>query len=182
MVRSIAVLLAIIAAGCGHPQPKPVVLSLCDLSKDFSALRGKLVAVRGVYFYGLRQECRQTCATGPWPSFVDLIGADNRLPGEPPFGFTNDDASWAAVDRAGRTAERDAKQGRRVEVWVTVTGRFRASDHRSPVGPCDKVVNSGWGHLGVFPAQLVVKGFSDIEVVPNANSPYDYSNIFRGAF
>jgi hypothetical protein len=31
------------------------------------------------------------------------------------------------------------------------------------------------GHLGSFPAQLVVKRFTDIEVVPNAKSPYDYA-------
>jgi TonB family protein len=175
MLRFAAVLLAIIATGCADRQPKTVVLSVCDLSNDFSAFRGKLVTVRGVYYYGLREKCQQTCATGPWPSFVDLIRTGNRLPAEAPSVFTDDNTNWAAVDRAELAAEHEAEQGRRVEVWVTVTGRLRARDHRSPVDPCDRVVNSGWGHLGIFPAQLVVWRFSDIKLISNANSPYDYS-------
>jgi hypothetical protein len=112
---------------------------------------------------------------------VDLVSTDVLLPGEPPFGFTTDDAAWVALDKAERAAEREAKQGKRVEVWVTVMGRLRAKEHRSPVGPCDRVVNSGYGHLGSFPAQLVIQSVAAIELVPNADSPYDYSNIYRGA-
>ena len=111
---------------------------------------------------------------------MDLTSTDNPLPGEPPSGFTTDDAAWAALDKAERAAEREAKQGRRVEVWVTVMGRLRASDRRSPTGPCDRAVNSGYGHPGVFPAELVMQSVLAIEVVPNADSPYDYSNIYRG--
>jgi hypothetical protein len=180
-MRVIAALLAVVMAGCSRQSHTPVVISVCDLSRDFSAYNGKIIAVRGVYFSGLRQNCPESCATGPWPSFVDLVGTDNRLPGEPPFGFTDADGTWVSVDSAQRIAEREAKQGRRVEVWLTVTGRLCASAYRSPVGPCDRVVNSGWGHLGIFPAQMVVKTFSQIEVVPNPHSPYDYSKIFRGA-
>jgi len=114
-------------------------MTVCDLSRDYTAHRGGLVVVRGVYFNGLSQQCTQTCATGLWPSFVDLIGNARA------------DSSWAALAEAEGTAEREAKQGRRVEVWVTVRGKLNARDHRSPVGPCDGVVNSGFGHLGGFP-------------------------------
>jgi hypothetical protein len=88
---------------------------------------------------------------------------------------------WGDLAKAERTAEQEAKQGRRVEVWVTVRGKLNAGGRRSPVGPCDRVANSGFGHLGVFPAQIVVEGVRDIQVTPNATSPYDYSTIYHGA-
>ena len=36
------------------------------------------------------------------------------------------------------------------------------------------------GLRGVFPARLVVKQFSDIEVIENPKSLYDYSNMYHG--
>jgi uncharacterized membrane protein YcgQ (UPF0703/DUF1980 family) len=101
---------------------------------------------------------------------VDLIGTDVR------------DDGLAEVAQAERRAEQEAKEGRRVEVWVTVKGKLKASDRRSPVGPCDRVVNSGFGHLGVFPAQIAVEAFTDVQVIPNPDSPYDYGHIYRGAY
>jgi hypothetical protein len=156
-------------------------LTVCDLSRDFTAYRGKLVAVRGVYYNGLRQTCPQTCTTGSWPSFVDLIGTGGTPQKEPPVAFATDELSWAALDKVQRAVERGARRGKRVEIWLTVLGQVRARAHGSPAGPCDRVASGSYGHLGVFPAQLVVKRFSNIEVVPNASSPYDYSNMYHGA-
>ena len=168
MLARISALVLVGMVACG--QPAHDLMSVCDLSRDFTAYRDRQVAVRGVYFNGLRQHCPQTCATGPWPSFVDLVGSDAA-----------GDAIWADLAKAERTAEREAKRGRRVEVWVTVIGKLKASNRRSLVGPCDWVVNGGFGHLGVFPAQIVVEGFNDVQVVPKADSPYDYSHVYRGA-
>jgi uncharacterized membrane protein YcgQ (UPF0703/DUF1980 family) len=92
------------------------------------------------------------------------------------------DAIWAELAKAERTAEQEAKQGRRVEVWVTVRGKLNASNRRSPIGPCDRVMNSGFGHLGVFPAQMIVEAFNDVQVIPQPNSPYDYGHIHRGPY
>jgi hypothetical protein len=169
MLARIAALAFVGMASCSHP-PRVAVTTICDLSGDFAAHRGRVVAVRGVYFGGLRQQCPQTCASGPWPSFVDLVGNDGAA-----------DSIWADLAAAERTAEREAKRGRRVEVWVTVRGKLNASDRRSPTGPCDRVVNSGFGHLGAFPAQIAVEAFDNVQVVPNVNSPYDYGHIHRGA-
>jgi len=59
---------------------KSAVLSVCDLSKDLPRYRGKLVTVRGVYYYGLRQsDCPQKCDTGLWPSFLDLKEGQKRI-------------------------------------------------------------------------------------------------------
>ena len=38
-----------------------------------------------------------------------------------------------------------------------------------------------YGHLGVYPAELVLKRILDINLVPNADSPYDYARLYRGA-
>jgi hypothetical protein len=119
----IAALVLVGVAGCGQPPTRTTEMTVCDLSRDFTAYRDRLVAVRGIYFHGVRQQCPQTCATGPWPSFVDVIGSN-----------TAGHALWAEVAKAERTAEQEGKKGRRVEVWVTVRGKLKASDRRSPSG------------------------------------------------
>jgi hypothetical protein len=146
----------------------PATRSVCDLSRDLSAYRDKLVAVRGIYFYGLRQVCPEKCATGPWPSFLDLVGTGHE--------------SWDEIAKAQQIAELEGKKGNRVEVWVTVIGKLRTVARRTRLGPCDKVGSHyfGYGHLGGFPAQLEVEHFSDIAVTANCASPYDYSNIYSG--
>lgn len=101
---------------------------------------------------------------------MDLVGSDSA-----------GDAIWAELAKAERTAGQEAKHGRRVEVWVTVSGRLNASKRRSPIGPCDRMVSSGFGHLGSFPAQIVAESFKDVQVIPRPDSPYDYSHIYRGA-
>src|SRR5438093_12612354 len=101
MIRSLAGLLLIFVIGCGQPRPTQLLSSVCDLSKDYGAYRDKLVAVRGVYYYGLRQACQQTCASGPWPSFLDLVGGDN--------------AAWVPIVKAAHAVALEAKKGKRFE-------------------------------------------------------------------
>ena len=145
-------------------------MSICDLSKDYGAYRDKLVAVRGVDYEGLRQICPQSCASGPLPSFLDLAGTA--------------DSDWSALAQAERTVDLEAKKGRRLEIWVTAVGRLQTVAQLSPVGPCDTVGSryGGYGHLGVFPAQIRVKYFRDLVIVENPQSLYDYSNVYHGAF
>ena len=169
MIRPVAVLLLFfITTSSGQPQLTAPLLSVCDLSKDYGPYRDKLIAVRGVSYYGLRQTCQQTCANGPWPSFLDLVGGDN--------------ATWDALVKAEQTVEIEAKKGKRFEVWVTAVGRLKTRARLSPLGPCDKIGSRylGFGHLGVYPARLVVNYLSDIEIIENPKSPYDYSNMYRG--
>jgi hypothetical protein len=105
----------------GASDPRP--LSMCELSSDFSAYRDKHVAVRGVYYNGLRQACEQKCADGPWPSFMNLAG---------------EGANWEAIEGVQRTAEIEAKKGKKLEIWVTAVGQLKTQAKHSPVGPCDK--------------------------------------------
>jgi hypothetical protein len=167
MVRS-AIGLLVAAVAVGSPQTTPALLSVCDLSKDFGVYRNKMVAVRGVYYYGLRQACSQKCANGPWPSFLDLIGTDA--------------ATWKDLAQVLQTVEVEAKKGKRLEIWVTAVGQLRTRMRLWPLGPCRLMGrHDGYGHLGVFPAQVVVKVFTDIEVKVNPESPYDYSHMYHGA-
>jgi hypothetical protein len=147
-------------------------MTVCELSSKLPEYRGKRVAVRGVYYYGLRQECPNSCAGGVWPSFLNLVTV----------GETGSNI-WEALTHLEQAVERKAKTGRRFEIWVTVVGDLQTNAQRSAVGLCDQVGSHtfGYGHLGAFPGQIVVRRFIDIEVRVNANSPYDYGNMYHGA-
>jgi hypothetical protein len=164
MDLSAALLFLALIAAFDDADPAPT--NICDLSKDFSAYRDKLIAVRGVYYYGLRdQSCPQKCADGPWPSFIELRSTD-----------------WNAIEKVEKAVEADAKTGRRFEIWVTAVGRLRTHARRSPLDPCDKQGSRyfGYGHLGAYPAQLDVTHFTDVVVKENPKSPYDYANMYHG--
>jgi hypothetical protein len=167
--RAICLLLFSVLTSACHPPASLKVFSLCDLAKDYGSYRDKRVAVRGVYFYGLQESCSQKCADAPWPSFIWLSGADSE------------NYEWAVLDNIECKVELEAKKGKRFEIWVTATGHLRAREQASPLGPCDRIARGGYGHLGAYPAELVVEEFTNIEVKANPNSPYDYSNIYRGA-
>ncbi|MGA2147281.1 MAG: hypothetical protein ABSH49_20235 [Bryobacteraceae bacterium] len=163
------VLLAMLIASGGTPARDAAVISVCELSKDFPGFRDKVVTVRGVYYYGLRQECAEKCKDGLWPSFIDLEGSTNE--------------TWAALAKSERDVETEAKRsGKRFELWVTVVGRLQTRAKRSALGPCDRKSwgLGGYGHLGAFPAQIIVESFRDIEVRVNPQSPYDYANMYHG--
>jgi hypothetical protein len=151
------------------PEPKnPMIASVCDLAKNLAANRDNKVAVRGVYYYGLRQECPQKCAAGIFPSFFDLVGGP--------------DADWSALNQVEQRVEAEAKTGKRFEIWVTVVGHLKTKAKSSRKGPCDEKTwrSRGYGHLGAYPAQLVVDHFADIELKVNPNSPYDYGHMYHG--
>ena len=144
-------------------------MSVCDLAKDFPAYRNKLVTVRGVYYYGLRQsDCPQKCDTGALPSFLNLEGGA--------------DAEWSTLNNVERKVEADAKTGKRFEIWVTITGRLETTVHSSPLGPCDRKSwgTPGFGHLGAFPSRIVVESVKDIAVKENPQSLYDYGHMYHG--
>lgn len=164
--RLILTIIALLATS-GMATSPDRVMSVCDLSKDYSRFRERTVRVRGVYYYGLRQDCSKKCADGPWPSFLNLEGGG--------------EAAWAALAKADQELEAEARRtGQRFELWVTVIGRLQARAEHSPVGPCDRAAWGVYGHLGSFPAQLTVEAFRDIEVKVNPKSPYDYAHMYHG--
>ena len=165
----ILLLLAVLIVSSSTPAPAGAVKSVCELSKDFPRFSDKVVAVRGVYYYGLRQEeCPQKCTDGLWPSFINLEGGS--------------DATWTALAQTTADVETKAKQtGNRFEIWVTAVGRLQTRAKHSSFGPCDqKSWGLGYGHLNGFLAQIMVESFRDIEVRVNPQSPYDYAHMYHG--
>ena len=67
------------------------------------------------------------------------------------------------------------KQGLDEEIWVTVVGMLRAPE--SYVRKDGQVVG-GYGHLGGYPAQLVVKTVVNIAI--KERPTYDYRELLRG--
>ncbi len=76
--------------------------------------------------------------------------------------------------------------------WNTCNGQY--GDHHGPGGeleeavvgqilappqyiPPDGRVRAGYGHFGVFSAELVIKSISDISIKPNPT--YDYGEILK---
>lgn len=168
------VIAAILMTGCARERgtpPSERVVTVCDVLANPSSFRGRIVAVRGVFTYGaLRQDdCPQEFITGDrrWPPILNLATTEYQK-GEPPVAFKTDPESW---DRLDLTALEAGKQGRSVEIWATIIGQIRAqSEYVLPDGR----VRSGFGHLGAFPAEVVVKQITDITVKPVPKSRYDY--------
>lgn len=148
-------------------------LSVCELSRDFSAYAGQIVSVRGVYFNGLRESCPARCPSGQdWPSVLDLTSS-SYIPGGGRVAFATDEGSW---DRVDAIAIEQSRKLESAEIWVTVRGYLSAFS-RSPIGPCDLVANGMFAGLqvpGSYGAQVVVQRFSDIELKPAPSSPYSY--------
>lgn len=171
MVRNgVLLLLGTFLASATVAAPGTSVMSVCELSKDFARFRDKVVTVRGVYYWGLRQECVEKCKVGLWPSFINLEGGT--------------DEAWTAMAKTERDVEAEAKRtGKRFEIWVTVVGSLQTRAKRSRLGPCDRKSwgLGGYGHLGAFPAQITVESFRDIEVRVNPRSAYDHANMYHGA-
>ena len=161
---ALLVLAVLVPAGGSPAQVTPTVMSICELAKDLPSYDDKLVSVRGVYYYGLRQECLPKCTQGAWPSFIWLTGGGN----------------WDDLDKAERKLEIDAKRtGKRFELRVTVTGHLHTKIKPSPLAPC-VTTWPGYGHFSQYPAEIVVDRFTDIDAKANPQSPYDYSYIYRG--
>ncbi len=173
--KGLIVLVVVVALACARDRSTTSageVVSVCQVLADLSFYRGKVVRVRGVFTYdGLREDdCEKEFVTGghKWPPILNLATTKYRGPEEPPFGFATDSQSW---DDMERVAIETGKQGRPVEIWVTIIGQLRAQPEY--VLPGNRV-RGGYGHLGALPAEIVVKRVTDVLVKPVAQSRYDY--------
>ena len=170
----------VVHTGCTSGRPTPPAqdkeplrtLTVCELFKDLPAYQDRMVSVRGIYYRDLGQEgCPNQFVAGGrrWPSALDLRSSELRLTGDRSVEIATDQESWNQLDRA---VIRVGQEGHRAEVWATVTGLLRGPYRTGRPG---KVTIGGFGHLGVYPAELVVKRVSDIEVKPTPT--YDYRAI-----
>jgi hypothetical protein len=82
-----------------------------------------------------------------------------------------DQKSWDELDAL---VLREAKAGHREEVWVTVVGLFQAPQAYILE---DGHVVGGYGHIAVFPAELVVERV--LGTIIRRTRTYDYRELLR---
>jgi hypothetical protein len=146
------------------------------LFANLPSYQDKIVTVRGIFFFGLRQrDCPHEFAPGnyKWPTALNLV--DSSYPAdkhESPVGFMTDEASLNGLELL---AVSQGRMGRREEIWVTIQGRLRGPQRQ--IRPGVKGGVGGYGHLGVFAAELVVKRVLDVQIKPQPT--YDYSEMLR---
>ncbi len=181
---NISFLLVALAAtgGAQTPPPQPRLWSICELFEDLVSHAGKLVAVRGLLyqsreslplggrcqskfvtryqaFPGLPGIMPELTAEYVWPTAINLTYSTSRSEGESPVTFSTD------TDSVDRTIEYIVKQRRtefksaesNTDALVTVIGMLRVRSHYN-VGPLPNgtVTGEGYGHLSIYPAELVI--------------------------
>jgi hypothetical protein len=161
----------------GHQNPPKTVdsqtqpLTVCQLFADLPSYQDKVITVKGIFFYGLRQpNCPQAFVTGDhkWPSVINWVNSNYPADEyERPVEFVTDEDSWNKLELLTLT---EGRKGRREEIWVTAEGRLRGPQRY--LRPGVKGGMGGYGHLGVLPAELIVKRVIKIEIEPTPT--YDY--------
>jgi len=142
------------------------VISVCELFQSLSWYRGKKITVSGIVYHGLRQP---DCPNKGWAAAhhvtpaLDLESTERDHETDPPSGFTTEQESWSRIEEAQNALQRGE------ELWITVTGRVRCSPEL-PV--------AGYGHLGAFPAALIIDRLIKLEI--KKNSAVDYRVKYRG--
>jgi hypothetical protein len=96
---------------------------------------------------------------------------------EVPPSFDTDEESWASLYQAQQKVQRAATEGRRLEVWVTVSGQLRTKATRPPGGPCALTLEE-FSEMGGYPAKLEVQHFRDIQIKENPRSAFDYNHMY----
>jgi len=169
------------APGCAGPQSKErtsvgesaATTSVCEILENPSGYRGKLISIRGIYWEGLREDCPHPLVTAGhvWPSALNLAHSDLPAPAGESVPFKTDAKSW---DHLQETVKREAHAGAREEIWVIAVGEVRA-----PVAyiRTDGQIVGGYGHLGAYPAEFVVKEVTNIKITPLPS--YDYGELLR---
>ncbi len=161
------------------PTPQPRLWSICELFEDLASHAGKLVAVRGLLegslalggrcqskfvtrylaFPGLPGVLPELTAEYVWPTAINLTYSTNRSEGESPVTFSSD------IDSVNRTIEYIVKQRRTqfnnaksdTGALVTVIGMLRVRSYYV-IGPLPSgtIAAGGYGHLSIYPAELVI--------------------------
>lgn len=147
-------------------------VTVCELFKDISTYSDRRVEVRGVYYFGLRARERSEgiLAGGRvWPLALDLAESNSVLSEDVQVPFITDNASWSHLNDV---ATRAGLAGKKVEILVTISGLIKGpQSHWVP----NSGITRGYGHLGAYPAQLIVERVRNVEI--DETPTYDYSKM-----
>lgn len=172
-VLSALIIAAVVVAGwLGYPREPSSrtssrVFSVCEVLWNIDKLEGKVIRVRGVYFGAIRDQCPTAIREwggAVWPAALNIADSDLAASLKRPVEFETDRNSWAALETFWM---KEARKNAREEIWATFEGAVQSADPESRrLG--------GFGHLGAFPAQLVVKSVDVGSISIVANPTYEY--------
>ena len=185
-MRGRPVLLVALAATCGAQTPpsQPRLWSICELFEDLVSHAGRVVTVRGLLegrlalggrcqskfvtrylaFPGLPGVTPDLTAEYVWPTAINLTYSTNRSEGESPVTFSTDtdsiDRTIEYIGKQRRTEFKNAKSD--LDALVTVIGMLRVRSHYD-IGPLPNgtMRGGGYGHLSIYPAELVILRMGD---------------------
>lgn len=137
-------------------------VTVCEVLKGLNSYNGKMVAVRGEWVVGeehnfLRAgDCSQKLITSGyvWPNAIHLVYPPSPQ-AQTPVGFRLDERAMRRVNRA---IEKQAKEHGAGSVWITFVGKLETPESLQVADyGGGRLVPNGLGHLGGFPAQLIVR-------------------------
>ena len=166
----------LLSMGCltlaGDETPAETPLRVCEVLENLPRYRGKTITVRGMLYQSREitalgdTPCKQPLMTGDyqWPPALDLEYSSYRPSDESAVTFQTDLGNVDTTSAEIRTLRKKAPGG---DVWVTVVGYLRAKDKYNVfLGGDRKWHGQGYGHLGTYPAQLVIRRMYQASLTP----------------
>lgn len=161
------VLLILVSVASGHSSA-PTVLPLCEVLRDLQAYQGRTVTVRGLVYFGDEVSALGTTSCDvanqtngyTWPNAIAITGPDEaRILGL---------SAPLALDKSSLEELRTvtAGAGPTAQVWASMTGVLQTRKTFSVwTGGDDRLHANGFGHLGSYPAMLVLGSVGNIRLV-----------------
>jgi hypothetical protein len=156
-------------------------IEICELLRDLEKYNGKIVTVRafvnggrrhGYYLVDTRPDGYKKeipCPSMPnsksdWPPTIDFVWPSNTVLRRNPAPFERDTTAEGKLNEAISNVVQEKNPDRKV--LATFVGQIRTRPSITILH--DKAENgyfgTGYGHLGMHPAQLVIKTVLDIRI------------------
>jgi hypothetical protein len=154
-----AILWMLLSSGAAHAQ---TATSICDLFKNLRSHRGEIVTVRGEFSTRagaiIDSACRNRFESPAraWPVAIHLVYVGDNPSGDLVPNFEPDLLSLENF----RATIKNTRGHQNVQMVGTFVGLLRTNKDLSPM--------AGYGHLNIFPAELVLKAVVDLHVIDKA--------------
>ena len=148
-------------------------INVCDLARRLSAYRNKMVAVRGEFFsgrHGATVGSERCTRASPFREFgsgiaINLSFPSNPAPGEEQVDFEIDGESLRRFEESMSAARAEKRTGAELKVVATFVGVLRVrSGFKLKPSPSGGYVGNGFGQLGRYPAELVMRDIRDLSI------------------
>jgi hypothetical protein len=151
--------IVLVSAVAGAQGTRDMTVEVCDIVKDPSKWNGKKVRVRGYVENGLRSNfCSGSLVTEgfKWPAAVNLVAVE---------GISSKKGAARTLGELYEMLEATDGYPSESRVYATVVGQIRARDRYFRVKTHYGFLGNGFGHLGFFPAEIIVEEVVHIETV-----------------